>query len=206
MIISHKYKFIFIKTRKVGGTSIELFLRQHLGDTDIASRLVYENCPSINCSDNNTLNHAGWSYIADRWPDEWQNYYKFTIDRNPWDKVVSAFFYWQGRHQEGPWPPTAYGFRQWAKMPNRSFPNDWEKYTKDNRLVVDNLIPYENLHTEFSKVCNTLGIPYNNELAYIKAKTGFKNFDGYRHLYNDETAQRVGAQHQLLIDHFNYKF
>ncbi len=35
MIISHKHKFIFIKTRKTAGTSIEIFLSQFCGKNDI---------------------------------------------------------------------------------------------------------------------------------------------------------------------------
>jgi len=35
MIISHKHKFIFIKTRKTAGTSIEIFLSQFCGKADI---------------------------------------------------------------------------------------------------------------------------------------------------------------------------
>ena len=35
MIVSHKYKFIFIKTRKTAGTSIEYNLSKYLGKEDI---------------------------------------------------------------------------------------------------------------------------------------------------------------------------
>lgn len=37
MIISHKYKFIFIKCGKVAGTSLEMALRPHLGADDIVT-------------------------------------------------------------------------------------------------------------------------------------------------------------------------
>ena len=35
MIISHKHRFIFIKTRKTAGTSIEIFLSQFCDKDDI---------------------------------------------------------------------------------------------------------------------------------------------------------------------------
>src|SRR5690554_5738319 len=37
MIVSHRHKFIFIKTKKTAGTSIELALRQICGPEDIIS-------------------------------------------------------------------------------------------------------------------------------------------------------------------------
>ena len=39
MIVSHSHRFIFIKTRKVAGTSVELFLSQFCGEEDIVTTL-----------------------------------------------------------------------------------------------------------------------------------------------------------------------
>ena len=35
MIISHKHKFIFFKSRKTAGSSIQVALAEHRGETDI---------------------------------------------------------------------------------------------------------------------------------------------------------------------------
>ena len=40
MIVSHRHRFIFLKTRKTAGTSIELFLFPHCGAEDIVTPLT----------------------------------------------------------------------------------------------------------------------------------------------------------------------
>ena len=37
MIVSHRHKFVFMKTRKTAGTSIEIALSEHCGPSDIVS-------------------------------------------------------------------------------------------------------------------------------------------------------------------------
>ena len=46
MIISHEHKFIFLKTRKTAGTSIELALSQLCGPNDIITPISPNDEPS----------------------------------------------------------------------------------------------------------------------------------------------------------------
>mgnify|MGYP001234374416 CR=1 FL=1 len=43
MILNHKYKFIFLRTGKTAGTSIQFFLSQFCDDKDIISPLIEED-------------------------------------------------------------------------------------------------------------------------------------------------------------------
>jgi hypothetical protein len=43
MLLNHKYKFIFLRTGKTAGTSMQLFLSQFCGDKDIISPVSIED-------------------------------------------------------------------------------------------------------------------------------------------------------------------
>jgi hypothetical protein len=51
MIISHKYKFIFIKNRKVAGSSVEKYINPYLGDSDIITKFSDIRKTNINKED-----------------------------------------------------------------------------------------------------------------------------------------------------------
>ncbi|MFW6275226.1 MAG: sulfotransferase family 2 domain-containing protein [bacterium] len=105
MIISHKHKFIFIKPIKVAGTSVELNLAKNCGKKDI---ITHHSKPSKE-SDETLYNDYSQNYegFNPHMPPEkirekigekiWNDYLKITIIRNPWDVVVSKYF-WQEKY------------------------------------------------------------------------------------------------------------
>lgn len=71
-MINHKHKFLFLHLPKTGGTSINKFFNDKF--------------------DNNERDF-GHPYLSDYKCDNFDDYFKFTIVRNPYDRLVSAFFY-----------------------------------------------------------------------------------------------------------------
>lgn len=107
MIISHKHTFIFLKPRKVAGTSIEVALAAHCGPDDIITPITafakdiddeYYEQDARNYTEAGFYNHMIPADIQKRIsPEVWNTYTKITIVRNPWDRLVSQF-HWQQSH------------------------------------------------------------------------------------------------------------
>ena len=110
MIISHRHKFIFLKARKVAGTSVEVALAQHCGDGDIVTP-VGEFNPKWDEEeyDHPGTKRRGYGRHSTLIPVRrrlgrklWDAYFKFAIVRNPWDLVVSQY-HWATRGDD--WHP-----------------------------------------------------------------------------------------------------
>src|SRR5262245_15915558 len=92
MIISHQHRFIFVKTLKTAGTSIEVFLSQHCGPLDIVTPILPHVEPHRPRNHEGYFNHISASEIRERvGPEIWDSYFKFCVERNPWDKTLSYF-------------------------------------------------------------------------------------------------------------------
>ncbi len=113
MIISHYYKFIFIKPRKVAGTTIELILSPFLEPGDLATSLQPEEeklrvtKKGVLVGDIYKMNYFGLpSKLRDHstlkktyslFNQSLEGYKVVSACRNPWDRAVSNFF-WAKRH------------------------------------------------------------------------------------------------------------
>lgn len=202
MFISHKYQFIFIKTRKTAGSSLEkFFLNIHDNNNEyVFGGMPPEYLSPINCVGD--VEHKGWMWIEKNFPNEWKKYYKFTVERNSWDKVVSLYF-WQKHY--GPWKIKP--FDEYIKTQKKLFNRGcWGLYTENNNLKVHNIIQFENLHNNFKKIAYNIGIPYTNELLHIKLKSSQRKNRFYQEMYNEETKKLVEKSYKSVIDFFQYTF
>jgi len=115
MIVSHKHKFIFVKTHKTATQTFLKFIKPHLGADDVmagdpeeinSDGVVINEDTQINCDKKFETglcakdyqetygNHLPWFMIKNIVGDEiWENYTKFTIERNPWDRFLSLFYF-----------------------------------------------------------------------------------------------------------------
>ena len=202
MIISHKYKFIFIKTAKTAGTSIEVFLSSLCGPTDIVTPIF----PTIEGHEarNETgfFNHIPAHAIREKIdPDCWKNYYKFCVERNPWDKTLS-FYHMQNFRRGGTLTFECF-------LAEKSFPINHTKYTEPNdstAIIVDEILNYETLIDDLESVFKKLWVPFNGSLG-VNAKSEYRtDRRHYRECYTAKHAEMIREVFQPEIELHGYRF
>lgn len=190
MIISHKHKFIFIKTKKTAGTSLEIALSKFLNSEDIITPISGEDEPirqrkyGIGCQNyrKNLIEYTPkdfavllikrfrarkyWNHISAETVSEhlgkelFNSYYKFTIVRNPWDKAVSRFFWQKGK--EGSFGHEKQKFRKYI-LSGEAFlgGTGYEMYSINGIPVMDSYVLYDELEAGLEKVSNDVGLSEN---------------------------------------------
>jgi len=196
MIISHQHKFIFIKTRKTAGSSIEKYLTNYLGPDDICTGSEQDGTPRKNTTV--TSGHKGYNFFRKKFSRIVDDYFLFAVERNPWDKMVSHYHWAQ---KNGNWHVKE-GFDNFIIRHGERY-NDWGKYTNlDGSIVVNKLVNYDNLHEEFL----ALPIPYNNELLTTFVKADSRATRDYQRYYSKKTKEAVDEIFSNVISHFGYTF
>lgn len=131
----------------------------------------------------------------------WNNYFKFCIERNPWDKVVSLY-HWKFKKSAQPPPFTEYIH---SDIPCILKQHGSDVYTIDGKVVVDRICRFENLEEELEEIRVLLGLPDKLELPRSKSQFR-KNRKNYRDYYSDEDKKRVSELFADEIRRFDYTF
>lgn len=212
MIVSRKWGFAFIKTMKTAGTSVEIALSAVCGRRDIITPIMEDEVITRARGPQRTKvplsRRAICHYLQDgRWPQfynhiplataveflpEVRGLFTFTIERNPWDKAVSL--YWFATRDERHRPTFSCFLRQ-----NRAMLSNFPLYAIDGRIAVDRVIRYESLREELGDVWSVLGLPDRPNLSNAKSE--------YRRPLSiaEEDAEFIREECRLEIEHFGFE-
>ena len=197
-MIDHKHKCIFIHIPRCGGTSIEI-------------AMYGKNWFYVESS----TKHLIASTAKNIYKPYWNDYFKFSFVRNPWDRMVSLAKY-----------PTAYklnlnkgklvGFEEHFKefpeieVDKRSkslndtfYPIKNSVYLNILNVELDFIGRFENLNEDFEFIYKSIGdIPplLTNDLMH---RSYHKHYTEY---YDDETREIVAQKYARDIEYFGYKF
>ncbi|MCP3996765.1 MAG: sulfotransferase family protein [bacterium] len=216
MILSHRYRFIFIKTMKTAGTSVEIALSRQCGEDDIITPITPADeatrsatggrgpqnhlGPDGTAENPQFFNHMSGAEVRDLVGETiWNSYFKFCVERNPWERVVSLYYF---RNREEPRPPI-------ANFIEKPMVADLQRrgsglYLIDDEVAVDRIVRYESLDEDLEEVRTHLRLP--EPLVLPHAKSGFRpDRRGYRDLLSPSDIQRVaeifGREIELLGYH-----
>lgn len=95
MIISHAYKYVFLRTRKTASSSTALYLMQNLfeeGDVTIRDLRQEYDHPAPTLYDDSVINYT-LKYIIENNLVDLNRYKVYATLRDPYERIVSRVFY-----------------------------------------------------------------------------------------------------------------
>ena len=223
MIISHKHKFVFVKTTKTAGTSVEIALSTICGDQDILSRLHPvdeqirqdeagrggQNFDIVMPSGRETrvTSHARYQlarrYLGDQ---SYRGYFSFAFERNPFDRVVSAYHYIRQERQKRGEDVSRFTFEGMVKEERhlrQLHDRGWGLYTQDGKFMVNQVYRYEDLEGAMQDIAKRIGL--DSRLSLKETKKTRRDRD-YRSHYTPELRAIVERNFALEIEAFGYSF
>jgi hypothetical protein len=229
MIISHKHRFIFIKTHKTAGSSLEMALAARCGPEDIITPMDSNRGTNIPRNFHGTapldrlyvqsrftrkfINRhspllSAWYYehipawrVREQIGEQvWNSYYKFCFERNPWDKVVS-YYLWKKYGQHRNVPP----FKEYVFKKAHHLPMDARLYFGDHDIMVDDVYFFESLPDQVQQLFHKLKLPAIDYLPREKTGIG-TNRKPYQEYYDDESRAWIAKLYAKEIHMFNYTF
>lgn len=186
-MINDQYKFLRIHIKKTGGRSLwGLF-------------------PQADDS------HAPWGEYYGNLGNKIADYFVWTIVRNPWDRMVSLFFYETyetglahtksfARFIEDMYLPKKFGYGvhyNYDSKPQIDYLTD-----HTNQLACDYVAYLPNINQDWEKMKKRLGMP--SEIMY--PHHGANKHEDYRSYYDPLTIEYVRQMYEREIELFGFEF
>ena len=216
MLLSHEHKFLYIAIHKTASTSVRRRLQK------------YSDVKVVTDSNSPYFFHATASSLVDefainKW--SWSSYFKFAFVRNPWERLVSAYFYRQKMVKKWKQTPpkndfyrdvnesfshelgTTKNFKDWLQKylinGKREIAMHQYKYIVDEnqKLLIDFVGKLENINKDFNKIINKIGLdvkPLDNQNRSCHTD--------YTSYYDEYTQKLVEDYYSVDINLFEYEY
>ena len=223
MIISHEHRFIFVKTRKTAGTSIEVLLSRLIEPSAIVTGIAppvdgheprnfdapFNPFPEMfqtgqikrALSDlrrkRTYFNHIDAERIRARVGGRaWNSYFKFCFERDPWDKVVSEYFY--ATKNVDPKPTFA------EFVLTYDLPADFDRYSLDGVVAMDFVGRFEQLGSDVAIAMAKIGLDAPAELSREKGGSRPAGSTAAE-LFTPELDTHIARVFRREIEYFGYE-
>lgn len=203
MILSHTHKYIFVKTGKTAGTSVQYILGQFCKDRDIVTPVLptVEGYKFMNCSgDKRIHSHMTIQMVKSLFPSEHKEYFKFCFERNPWDKAVSLYW-WERRCDV----LDVDDFRNWCIRKYHGIGDFGRIYSIDGKVAVDKIFRYEKFKEELVNFCLERNIPWGGEEVFLKGEYR-KDKRPYQEYFDVGTRDLISKHFEKIINFMCYEF
>jgi hypothetical protein len=192
VVVCPDKNFLYMKTHKVAGSSI---FKKVL-------KPIFKN--SIFEGKYNPKEMTNW--YENTIDKDLESFYKFTFVRNPWDRLVSNYFYSKLQKELN----ITFSFDEFINrlieqrlhqtiLIHSNPIHDYFLY--NDKQYVDFIGRYENLNKDWQHVANVIGVS-RNKLPVFNT-TNHKNYKTY---YNKTTIKLVGDFFEKEIDYLGYTF
>jgi hypothetical protein len=192
-MISFEHKFIFVHVGRTGGSSFERIAGTPITDDARTKRFGNTDFDE---------KHKNFEYYKQHYPDEFTTFFKCTIVRNPYDRLVSAWK-WQTAVVKNYKLLTLKDF-----IEARPDASKYSEKFKLEGLSVSESIKQFNYIGRFEDLINTyylLGEKLNIQMDAIPHtnRTGIGEYQKY---YNEDTIDLVKKKYSIDLELFGYNF
>jgi len=201
--IFNDHRTTFLHIGKTGGVSIEKALGLPPRD--------YRNfCPEFIFGLKNgvMIQHARFQFLEQFMTEEQKGFFRFTIIRNPWHRMISAFYYLLPAHLR-----RFQTFENWLEdkyekivdgrwTEGSHFVPQIEYTHQDGKQIVDRILRTETLADDFSRMCKEQGIKAGELKKLNVSRLRDKKLEDY----TPKTRDMISEMYALEIDHFGFKY
>jgi len=203
-VISLKHHFLFVHIPKTGGNSVQQVLRDYAEDQIVCTAPFQDGVERFGLRNDrfNLHKHSPLrDYRRELGETLFRRLFKFCCVRNPWERAISFYF----SPHRGPvnWSRDAFIGLLRELVPSAAFvalgEPDFSKQSPFGN--VDFVMRFERLNEDFRRVCDRIGLPFQ-ELP-VRNKSSREHFSQY---YDPELIDLVAQQFRHEIDYFGYEF